>query len=113
MENTTPVTLADTRLVPHSGEKGWQSADLISFNGNKVRYRTMNGVEARWHRHHDTDEMFFVLSGKLEIDIRDSDGSITTHDLGPNQILAVHPGSEHRARSNGLTTLLVFDAIHE
>jgi mannose-6-phosphate isomerase-like protein (cupin superfamily) len=111
MENTSPVTLVDTRLILHSKEKGWQSADLLSFNDNKVRYRTMNGVEARWHKHDHTDEMFFVLSGQLEIDIRDAAGSTTTHIVGPNQMLAVHLNCEHRARSAGLTTLLVFDAI--
>ena len=111
MEKTSTVTQADTNLFSHSGEEGWQSHELLAFNGNKVRYRTMDRVEARWHKHRDSDEMFFVLSGRLEVDIRDSSGSTATHNVGPNQMLVVHLGCEHRARSAGLTTLLVLDAI--
>lgn len=36
----SPVIAADTTQVLHSNEIGWQSDDLLSFNGNKVRYRT-------------------------------------------------------------------------
>lgn len=111
MVNTSLFTMADANLIPHSEASGWQSDDLLTFNGNEVRYRTMNGVEANWHKHRDTDEMFFVLSGRLEIEIRNASGSTTTHTLGPNQMLVVHSGCEHRARSKGLSRLLVFDAI--
>lgn len=106
-----PVIATDTGRERHSTEVGWQSTDLLSFNGNKVRYRTMNAVEARWHKHDNTDEMFFVLSGHLEIDVLGDTGSVQTHAVGPGQMLMVHSGYEHRARSLGLTTLLVFDAI--
>ena len=111
MSSTYSVTSADATLIFNSNEKGWFSVDLLAFNGNRVRNRTMNDVEASWHKHSDTDEMYFVLSGHLEIDVRDATGSITTHILGPNTMLVVHPNSEHRARSRGSTTLLVLDAI--
>lgn len=113
MQSISLFTLADADLVSHSTEKGWVNYDLISFNGNMVRHRTMNDVEARWHMHSHSDEMFLVLSGQLEIDIRDATGSTTTQTIGPNQMLTVHSGCEHRARSAGLTTLLVFDAIEK
>jgi mannose-6-phosphate isomerase-like protein (cupin superfamily) len=105
------ASFVDTTLIHHTAEQGWQSTDLLPFNRNNMRYRTMNDVEAQWHTHFDTDELFFVLSGDLEVDIRGADGEITTYNLGPLQMLAVHPGCEHRARSKGLTTLIVIDAI--
>jgi mannose-6-phosphate isomerase-like protein (cupin superfamily) len=36
-----------------------------------------------------------------------------THVLNSNQMLAVRAGYEHRARSKGVTTLLVIAAIKE
>ncbi len=112
MDDTDEVTTADPSLICHSNGIGWQSDDLLAFNGKKVRYRTMNCVEARWHKHDDTDEMFFVLSGNLEIDTRDPSGIIKTYYIGPGQMIVVHGNCEHRARSANLATLLVFDAIH-
>lgn len=51
MKATAVTSVADIALTAHSSEQGWQSSDLLSFNGHKVRLRTMNAVEARWHRH--------------------------------------------------------------
>ena len=111
MKATAATSVADIALTAHPSEQGWQSSDLLSFNGQKVRLRTMNAVEARWHRHLNSDELFIVLTGRLEVDLRAADDTISTHTLLPNQMLAVHAGSEHRARSAGLTTLLVLDVI--
>jgi mannose-6-phosphate isomerase-like protein (cupin superfamily) len=46
-----------------------------------------------WHSHHDTDELFFVLSGKLTIQFRPQDRENVV--LGPNQIFVVPKGMEH------------------
>jgi hypothetical protein len=58
-----------------------------------------------------SDELFIALTGQLETDLRATDETISTHILQPNQMLAVHAGFEHRARSKGLTTLIVLDTV--
>lgn len=110
-KHTPAASVADIALAKHTLEQSWQTSDLLQFNGHNVRFRTMNAVEARWHRHPQSDELFIVLTGQLEIDLRATDKTISTHILLPNQMLAVHAGCEHRARSKGLTTLLVLDAL--
>ncbi len=72
----------------------------------------MEGVEARWHEHTSSEELFFVLSGQLEVDVRLApDTSIQTFRIGPGELLKVHAGQQHRARASDRTTLLVIDGL--
>ena len=47
-----------------------------------------------WHHHAVEDEAFLVIEGRIAIDFRD--GSI---ELGPNDLIVVPHGTEHRPRS--------------
>jgi len=114
MADEAAVATADMAVAGHGLEKGWQSTDLLQFNDAMVRFRTMHVVEAHWHKHTDSDELFIVMSGCLEIDVREDESSpVRTHMLNPGQLLAIRRGHEHRARSRGLTTLLALDAIRK
>lgn len=108
-----PVSTADTRALDRPVEGAWNSSELLTVNGNKVRFRIMQDAEARWHRHARSDEFFLVLSGEVTIDVREcgDDSPVTSHVLAPGKMLAVHPGHEHRARCSGRATLVVIDAI--
>ena len=44
-----------------------------------------------WHRHEDTDEIFFVIDGKMSIDFRD--GKI---ELKSGELFVVPKGVEHK-----------------
>jgi mannose-6-phosphate isomerase-like protein (cupin superfamily) len=88
----------------------WKSTELLKVNGNKVRFRVMQDAEANWHTHKGSDEFFLILLGEVTIDTREG-GTVTSNTLRPGQMLAVHPGNEHRARCRGRATLVVIDAI--
>ena len=51
-----------------------------------------------WHQHDDTDEMFLVVSGELNLDFRDaaSDPNVTTRTLREGEMLVVPKGVQHR-----------------
>ena len=51
-----------------------------------------------WHQHDDTDEMFLVVLGELNLDFRDaaSDPSVTTRTLREGEMLVVPKGVQHR-----------------
>jgi len=53
---------------------------LVKFKGDFV-----------WHRHHDTDEVFMVLDGKMSIEFRD--GSV---ELKSGEMFVVPKGMEHK-----------------
>ncbi|HWK46516.1 MAG TPA: cupin domain-containing protein [Stellaceae bacterium] len=105
--------MADTNPLDGPTDEPWKSTELLEVNGNKVRFRVMRDAEARWHTHKGSDEFFLILSGTVTIDTREGgeDGTVTSHTLQPGQMLAVHPGNEHRARCQGRATLVVIDAI--
>ena len=44
-----------------------------------------------WHSHDDTDDLFLVLDGELDIELRDR-----TVTLGPGELFVVPRGVEHR-----------------
>lgn len=57
-----------------------------------------------WHSHPETDDLFLVLSGQLDIELRDE-----TVTLGPGELYVVASGVEHRpvARRGEVTMLLI------
>ena len=58
-----------------------------------------------WHQHDDTDELFLVIEGALDIELRDR----TVH-LQPGELFVVPRGTEHRPVSrSGETKLLLID----
>lgn len=82
-----PINLAD-KLVRFSDH--WQPRVVAELNDYQVKLAKIEG-EFVWHRHDDTDELFFVVAGELVIEFRDR--SVT---LGPGELIVVPRGVEHR-----------------
>jgi len=71
-------------------EEHWKPRTVGMFNGNDVMVVKAKG-EFVWHTHDETDDFFLVLSGQLDIEMRDR----TVH-LGPGDVYIVPRGVEHR-----------------
>lgn len=84
----------------------WKSATIGSVNGNGVRFRVMENVTADWHAHDESDELFLVLSGVVNIDTEED-----SQALSAGELLIVPARTMHRARVEGRATLIVIDAI--
>lgn len=74
-------------------EKEWFSEPLGCVNDHTVSVRVMNEVQADFHAHPDSDEMFLVLNGEVFIDLENE--SIA---LSAGQSITVKRGVLHRAR---------------
>jgi mannose-6-phosphate isomerase-like protein (cupin superfamily) len=68
----------------------WQPRVVGQFNGHDVMVVKVKG-EFVWHKHDETDDFFLVLSGRINIQLRDG-----TVALGPGEIFVVPKGVEHR-----------------
>jgi mannose-6-phosphate isomerase-like protein (cupin superfamily) len=68
----------------------WRPRTVATFNGHDVMVVKVKG-EFVWHKHDDTDDFFLVLSGRLEIRLRDR-----TVVLEPGQLFVVPRGVEHQ-----------------
>ena len=81
----------------------WAPRIVARYNDNEVRLVKVEG-EFVWHQHDDTDELFLVLDGQLEMEFRDR-----TEKLGPGEMIVVPKGVEHRpcARKGEVKLLLI------
>lgn len=81
----------------------WAPRTVAEFNGHDVMVVRVDG-EFVWHSHDDTDDFFLVLSGELDIEMRDR-----TVTLGPGELFIVPREVEHRpvARRGEVQLLLI------
>jgi mannose-6-phosphate isomerase-like protein (cupin superfamily) len=68
-----------------------------------VRLGVIRG-EYHWHKHDVDDEFFFVVEGKLLIDLEDR-----TVELSPQQGYVVPRGIVHRTRAPERTVILMME----
>ncbi len=82
----------------------WAPRIVARYNDHEVRLVKVEG-EFIWHKHDDTDELFLILEGELEMEFRDR-----TVTLRPGELIVVPRGTEHRPVSrHGETKLLLID----
>jgi mannose-6-phosphate isomerase-like protein (cupin superfamily) len=95
-----PVNLADKLALFRDH---WAPRIVATYNDNDVRVVRVEG-EFIWHSHAETDDLFLVLTGELDIDLRER-----TVTLGPGELFVVPKGVEHRpaARRGEVTMLLM------
>ena len=111
MSEQALVTIANIEQENLTGQETRRTTYLLSMNGNNVKLRVMRKIEALWHRHDDSDELFVVQTGAITMDIRDQAGTVSSYPLTPGQLIVLHKGTEHRARCSGSATLIVIDAF--
>ena len=57
-----------------------------------------------WHHHDDEDELFWVVSGRLRMELRDGDVI-----LEPGELIVVPRGVEHRPVAEGETHVVLIE----
>ncbi len=82
----------------------WFNQTLTKVNASVVRLGVVEG-EYHWHKHDEEDEFFFVLSGKLIVELEDE--SIV---LEPNQGVTISRGVLHRPRAPVKTVMLMVES---
>jgi mannose-6-phosphate isomerase-like protein (cupin superfamily) len=82
----------------------WSPRIVGELNGQHVKLVKLEG-EFVWHHHKDEDEMFFVLRGHLDLQLRDA-----VVALDPGEFFIVPRGVEHRpVAASGEVHLLLFE----
>ena len=73
----------------------WSPRIVSESNGQQIKLAKVKG-EFVWHDHKDEDELFFVVKGKLFIDLEDK-----TLELNEGQMTVIPRGVTHRPRTGG------------
>ena len=97
------LELIDVPAIVEETTEKWFNQSLCLVNDCVVRLGILEG-EFHWHKHDEEDEVFFVLDGKLLIDLEGR-----TVELGPRQGFMVPRGVMHCTRAPEKTVLLMIE----
>jgi mannose-6-phosphate isomerase-like protein (cupin superfamily) len=81
----------------------WTNQTLCQVNGSVVRLGVVRG-EYHWHKHDADDEFFYVVEGRLLLDLEGR-----TVELQPRQGFVVPKGVPHRTRAPERTVILMVE----
>jgi mannose-6-phosphate isomerase-like protein (cupin superfamily) len=98
-----PLEVIDEKAIADACEYKWFNQTLCQVNGSVVRIGVIEG-EYHWHKHDDDDEFFYVVEGKLFIDLEGR-----TVELGPRQGFVVPRTVLHRTRAPERTVILMVE----
>ena len=82
----------------------WFNQTLTKVNDSVVRIGVFEEDEYHWHKHDNDDEFFFVLSGKLFIELEDK-----TIELNKNEGTTISKGVMHKPRVSEKTVVLMVE----
>ncbi|MBC9784254.1 cupin domain-containing protein [Heliobacterium chlorum] len=103
MEKIGQLKIIDVPSIVDSVTEKWINVTLSQVNDSLVRLGVIEG-EFHWHQHEQEDEFFYVVSGKLYIDLENE--SIELH---PQQGYTVPKGVVHRTRAPEKTVILMVE----
>ncbi len=98
-----PLELVDVPALVAACTDRWYNQTLCRVNDSVVRLGVIHG-EYHWHKHDDEDEFFYLVQGRLLIDLEKR-----TVELAPGQGFVVPKGIVHRTRAPERTIILMVE----
>ena len=97
-----PLELIDEKKLTDA-HVPWFNQTLCQVNASVVRIGVIQG-EYHWHKHDNEDEFFYVVDGRLIIDLEGR-----SVELEPRKGFVVPKGVMHRTRSPERTVILMVE----
>lgn len=98
-----PLDLIDEKQIADACTDKWYNQTLCEVNNSVVRLGVVQGVY-HWHKHDQDDEFFYVVEGRLLIDLEDR-----MIELAPRQGVVIPKGVMHRPRAPERTVILMVE----
>ncbi len=98
-----PLEVIDEKALADACTYKWYNQTLCGVNDSVVRLGVVEG-EYHWHKHDTEDEFFYIVEGRLLIDLADR-----TVELGPRQGVVIPRGVMHRPRAPQRTVMLMVE----
>ena len=98
-----PLERIDVQALVDACTDAWYNQTLCRVNDSVVRLGVIQG-EYHWHKHDRDDEFFYVVEGKLLIDLEGG-----TVELDARQGFVVPKGVRHRTRAPGRAVILMVE----
>src|SRR5215831_404958 len=97
------LELIDEKALSAAAPHKWYNQTLCQVNASVVRLGVIEG-EYHWHKHDRDDEFFYVVEGRLIIDLEGR-----TVELNTRQGFVVPKGMVHRTRALERTVILMVE----
>ena len=101
-----PLTVVNLAAEGAASHAPYRNVVINRVNESCLRLAAFE-IEYRWHFHPDSDELFIVVDGTLEIDFRDA----PTLQLGAWDMITIPATVVHRTRARGRTVNLTFEHL--
>jgi mannose-6-phosphate isomerase-like protein (cupin superfamily) len=98
------LELMDVKKIVGEVREKWWNQTLCRVNDCVVRLGVVQG-EFHWHKHEGEDEFFYVVEGRLLIDVEGGPNV----ELRPGQGFTVPRGVVHRTRAPERTAMLMIE----
>lgn len=92
------LVVVDIRAEQAAVTESYRNQVLVDVNTDCMRLAVFEG-EYRWHHHPDSDELFLVIAGTLQIDLAGGNRL----ELTEWQSVVIPAGTVHRTRGIGRT----------
>ena len=97
------LEIIDEKAIADACPHKWFNQTLCQVNESVVRMGVIEG-EYHWHKHDNDDEFFYVVEGRLLIDLEGR-----TVELAPRQGFVVPKAAMHRTRAPQRTVILMVE----
>ncbi len=82
----------------------WKNFVVSEINDHVVRLSVLQR-DFHWHSHPESDEMFYVVEGKLFVDLENK-----TEEINPGEMITIPKKIKHKTRSEERTLTLCFES---
>lgn len=82
----------------------WRNVVVGEINDHVARLSVLQR-DFHWHLHKNSDELLYVIEGKLFVDLEDR-----VEEIYPGQMITIPKNVRHRTRSNSRTIILCFES---
>lgn len=103
----TALQVIDLQEAIDSADHPWYNQTLIEVGGVLLRLGVFAGGEDHWHKHDMPDEFFYVIEGRLRIELESREAA----DLKPRQAFSVPRGLLHRPVVLEPTKVLMIEQV--
>jgi mannose-6-phosphate isomerase-like protein (cupin superfamily) len=100
------LAVVDIRAEQAAVTDSYRNQVLVDVDTHCMRLAVFEG-EYRWHQHPDSDELFMVVAGTLQIDLADGNRL----ELTEWQSVVIPAGTVHRTRAIGRTVNITYEKI--
>lgn len=81
----------------------WSPKIITEMNDYQIKLVKIKG-DFVWHNHEDTDELFFVIEGKMKIEFKDK-----IVELNEGEMYVVPKGIEHKPFAENECKIMLFE----